>query len=283
MIRPGETSRSRASSSRVSQSSRTAPSGRRPRTRCSPDVRRHGSERDRRREAPQRVELLARPLVLAGLHQLGGEHVAQLDEDLDVESGVLQPRSGQRPGRPVGCGVLLLHRVAQQGLDQRGQADPRVAQQPPGELGVEQRRRDQPDLGEAGEVLGGGVQDPLGALERPPGAGRGSRSRSGRPGTCRRPRGGAGSGRRARSSGSPTRARRRWRPGRWRRARARQASTRPGGVSVSGGRPSRRESSGAGGAGRAARVPRPAYGVRRRRLAVGRSGRRGGGVGAHRQ
>ena len=45
MIRPGDTSRVRAISSRVSHSSRTAPRSRRPRTRCRPDVRRHGSIR----------------------------------------------------------------------------------------------------------------------------------------------------------------------------------------------------------------------------------------------
>ena len=48
MIRPGVTSRSRAISSRASHSSRTAPSSRRPRTLCSPDVRRHGSTADER-------------------------------------------------------------------------------------------------------------------------------------------------------------------------------------------------------------------------------------------
>ena len=73
--------------------------------------------------------------------QLGGQHVAQLDEHLDVEGGVLQPRLRQRPGRPVGGGVLLGHPVAEQGLDERGQPDARVAEQPPGQLGVEQRGR----------------------------------------------------------------------------------------------------------------------------------------------
>ena len=72
----------------------------------------------------------------------------------------------------------------------------------------------QPDLGEAGQVLGGGVQDPLGAVERLLQRRQRVEARSGRPGGCRRPRGAAGSGRRGWSSGSPRRARRRSRPGR---------------------------------------------------------------------
>ena len=79
--------------------------------------------------------------------QLGGQRVAQLDEHLDVEGGVLQPRLGQRPGRPVDGGVLLGMPVAEHRLHQGGQPDPRVAEQPAGELGVEQRGRAQADLG----------------------------------------------------------------------------------------------------------------------------------------
>ena len=117
-------------------------------------------------EGAQVVELLAGPVGLAGLDQLGGQRVPQLDEHLDVEGGVLQPRRGQRPRRPVDGRVLLGQPVAQQRLDQRRQPDPRVAEQPPGQLGVEQRGGGEPDLVEAGQVLGGGVQDPLGVLER---------------------------------------------------------------------------------------------------------------------
>ena len=67
-----------------------------------------------------------------------GDHVAQLDEHLDVERGVLQPGLGQRPRRPVDRGVLLAHRRAEDDLDQGGQADPRVAEQPGRQLGVEE-------------------------------------------------------------------------------------------------------------------------------------------------
>ncbi len=121
---------------------------------------------DGRLEVEEVLELLARPLGLAGLLELAHHHLTQLDQHLDVEGGVLQPRLGQRAPGPVDRGVLLAQRLAERRLDQRGQPHPGVAQQPAGELGVEQRHGAQADLGQAGEVLGGGVQDPLHALER---------------------------------------------------------------------------------------------------------------------
>ena len=134
--------------------SRTRPSARRPRAWWMPDVRRHGSSRAAAAgERQQGLELLRRPLALAGLLELGGDEVAELDEHLDVERGVDQPRLGQRPGRPVGGRVLLGQAAAEVVLDQRGEADARQVEQAAGELGVEQRARAQPDLGEAGEVL----------------------------------------------------------------------------------------------------------------------------------
>ena len=166
MIRPGVTSRRSASWSRASHSARTAPRPRRPRIRCIPDVRRHASTRATASKESRRLELLPRPLVLAGLDQLCGQRLPELHEHLDVERGVLQPRLRQRPPRPVDGRVLLLHPAAEHRLDQGGQADAWVAEQPPGQLGVEERARPEPDVGEAGQVLGGGVQDPLGALER---------------------------------------------------------------------------------------------------------------------
>ena len=60
-------------------------------------------------EGEQALELLPRPLVLAGLDQLCGQRLAELHEHLDVEGGVLQPRLRQRPPRPVDRRVLLLH------------------------------------------------------------------------------------------------------------------------------------------------------------------------------
>ena len=165
MIRLGVTSRSAAIWSRVVHSARTAPRARRPRTLCRPDVRRHWSTRVCWVKPLSHSNSSAAHPSLPVSASSAAEHLAQLDEHLDVEGGVLEPRFGERARRPVDGGVLLGHPLAQQRLDQRGQPDPRVAEQPPGELGVEQSRGVQPELGQAGQVLGRGVQDPLGALE----------------------------------------------------------------------------------------------------------------------
>ena len=50
---------------------------------------------------------------------------------------------------------------AEQALHHRGEVHPVVARQPARQLGVKQRRRSHADFGQAGEVLVGGVQDPL--------------------------------------------------------------------------------------------------------------------------
>ena len=216
--------------SRVCHSSRTAARARRPRARCMPEVRRHGSCRGPLGTARDEVlELLAGPLGLAGLLELAAERLPQLDQRLDVERGVLQPRLGQRPGGPVDGRVLLAQAAADDRLDQGGQADPRVAEQPTGELGVEQGGGAQADLGQAGEVLGGGVQDPLGVAER--GVQRGQVAEGDRVDER-----GAGAltaqlhevGAR-RSSGSPRPARRRWPPGRCPRRAPRPSRPAPRG------------------------------------------------------
>ena len=140
--RPGATSRRAAISSRAYHSARTRACARGPRTRWMPEVRRHGSGRSRggrRGRGDQRRELLGRPRRLALPVQLGGERVAQVDQQLDVQRRVGEPGLRQRPGGPVGRRVVLLQRVAEQLLGQRGQADPLEAGQPRGELGVEQR------------------------------------------------------------------------------------------------------------------------------------------------
>ncbi len=58
------------------------------------------------------LELLVGPLGLAAVLELAADHVAQLDEHLDVEGGVLQPGPGQRTPGPVHRRVLLAHRLA---------------------------------------------------------------------------------------------------------------------------------------------------------------------------
>ncbi len=106
-------------------------------------------------------ELLARPLRLAGRLELRRQDVAQLEKHLDVESGVQQPGLRKRTARPVDGAVLLAHRVAEQLLDENGEPDPGVVEQPAGQLGVEQSCRLHAELGEAEQVLAGGMDDPL--------------------------------------------------------------------------------------------------------------------------
>ena len=88
-------------------------------------------------------------------------HVAQLDQQLDVQRRVGQPFRRQRPGRPVRRRMLLQQPDAEQLLEHGAQGDPRIAEQPAGQLGVEQRPRaaDPPRTGS--EVLAGRVDDPL--------------------------------------------------------------------------------------------------------------------------
>ena len=107
------------------------------------------------------IELLASPLRFARHGQIDAHEVAQLAEYLDVEGGITQPRLGEGSCRPVDGGVLLGQSHAQIVLDDRRETDPWQPQDAGRELGVEQLARVQSDLGEAGEVLGRGMQDPL--------------------------------------------------------------------------------------------------------------------------
>jgi hypothetical protein len=50
-------------------------------------------------------------------------------------------------------------------LDHRAEGDPLVAEQPAGQFGVEEPSRTQSELGEARQILGSGVQDPLGLVD----------------------------------------------------------------------------------------------------------------------
>ena len=216
-------------SSRACHSARTAASARRPRTRCSPDVRRHGSGRG------SAAGIATRWANSCCAHShLPASTSSACSASRSSTSGSTSRAAysshglGQRAGRPVHRRVLLAEPAAEELLDQGGQADAGVAQQPAGELGVEQGGRAQPQLGQAGQVLRRGVQDPLGALER-------LRQRvevveGDRVDQCgaRRPRGAAGPGRRGRSSGSRRLARRRSRPARCRRrSPAATSSSRP--------------------------------------------------------
>ena len=104
----------------------------RSRTRCMPEVRRHGSTRGRRPLDAEQARRTPRA-AHSGLPcdgQLGGERVAQLDQHLDVERGVAQPGLGQRPGRPVGGGVVLRQREPEECSTTAPRPDPRQAGQP---------------------------------------------------------------------------------------------------------------------------------------------------------
>ena len=144
-----------------------------------PEVRRHGlgadPRRARRRCATSAANSSAAQADLPCRVQLGVERVAQVGEQLHVERGVRQPGLGQRPARPVGRRVVLLQGEPEQLLGQRGQPDPLEAGQPGGQFGVEQPARAQPHLGQAGQVLAGRVQHPLGLARSP----RPARCRSG--------------------------------------------------------------------------------------------------------
>ena len=99
--------------------------------------------------------------VLPGSSSSLGEVVAHVDEELDVEGGVAQPRLGQRAGRPVRRRMLLGERDAEQLLDDGGEADARHPEQARRELGVEDAVGVEADLAQAGEVLARRVEHPL--------------------------------------------------------------------------------------------------------------------------
>jgi hypothetical protein len=61
--------------------------------------------------------------------------------------------------------VLLEQADAEQLLDHGAERHPRVAQQPPRQLGVEEGTGHQPHLEQARQVLAGGVHDPLRVLQ----------------------------------------------------------------------------------------------------------------------
>ncbi len=111
------------------------------------------------------VELLVRPVELALPGQLLLQRVAQVGQELHVERRVPQPRFGERAGRPVDGGVALLQGVAEDVLHHRAETHPGEAREPPGQLGVEEALGDHAYVAQAREILGGGVQQPLGVLD----------------------------------------------------------------------------------------------------------------------
>jgi hypothetical protein len=113
-----------------------------------------------------RLELLAGPLRLALLGQLGRESVTEVGQHLHIEGGVAEQFLAERAGRPVGGRVTLFQVEAEHLLDQRAEGHPRVAEQPAGQLGIEEPLRPVADLGQAWQVLRRRVQHRLGAGQR---------------------------------------------------------------------------------------------------------------------
>ena len=111
-------------------------------------------------------EFLPRPVEFALTFEFVAHRVTQFQQHLDVQCGVVQPGSRQRADRPVGGAVPLFQAEAEHPLHQRTEADLGEPGQSTGELGVEQSAGLQPDLGQAGQVLGGGMQHPLGSRQR---------------------------------------------------------------------------------------------------------------------
>ena len=107
------------------------------------------------------LEFLCCPIGFALLQQDVGDRVAQLEQHLDIQRGIVQPVVRQRTLRPVRRAVSLHQLQTQQPLHHRGQVDPVIAGQPACQFGVVQLRRLDADLGQAGQVLIGRVQHPL--------------------------------------------------------------------------------------------------------------------------
>ena len=111
--------------------------------------------------AAEELEFLSGPIGFALLGQQCVDGCAQLDQHLDIECGVVQPRIGQRTLGPVGRTVAFGQAQTQEPLHHGRQVDPFQTGQPPGQFGVIQRGRTHPHLGQARQILVGGVQDPL--------------------------------------------------------------------------------------------------------------------------
>ncbi|CPR12406.1 hypothetical protein BN971_03705 [Mycobacterium bohemicum DSM 44277] len=109
----------------------------------------------------QVVEFLCGPSAFALLVQDSGDRRAQLDQQLHVQGGVIEPFGGQRAPGPVGRAVALDQSEPEEPFDHGRQVHPVESGQPPGELGVVERGWPHAHLREARQVLVGGVQDPF--------------------------------------------------------------------------------------------------------------------------
>ncbi len=120
---------------------------------------------DLRTEVEEVGELLLRELPLAGRDELCGKGVADRQEHLDVEGGVVEPLLRQGTGRPVDGRMLLGQTDAERAFGDRGEAELLPPEESGGEFGVEERSGDHAAILQARQVLGDGVDDPLAAAE----------------------------------------------------------------------------------------------------------------------
>ncbi len=100
-------------------------------------------------------------MALVLLIEYLGDRLPQFEEHLDVQGGVIEPVCGQRPRRPVGGAVSLGQAQPEQSLHHRRQIDPVETGQAAGQFGVVEGGRSQTHLGQAGQILVGGVQNPF--------------------------------------------------------------------------------------------------------------------------
>ena len=84
------------------------------------------------------AEILLRQRQQAALAQLGMQAVAQLDQVMRIQPGVVDQMLGQRALTPVGALVAFVQRNAQLGLQHRPQPDLVATQDAPGDHRVEQ-------------------------------------------------------------------------------------------------------------------------------------------------
>ncbi|KFI52877.1 hypothetical protein BCAL_1556 [Bifidobacterium callitrichos DSM 23973] len=111
------------------------------------------------------AELLLGPFDLALSFEVGAHEPLELDQQLDVEGGVVAPVAGQRTIRPVGGRMLLGEGDAEVVLGDRGESEAMQTEQARGQFGVEEPPRLQADVGEARQVHHRIVQDPDGIAD----------------------------------------------------------------------------------------------------------------------
>ena len=165
--RPGDRSRRRAILSRSSHSSRTMARPRRVRTRWMPEVRRHGSGRGGGGPALSTAANSCRAHSSLPWATSSAASASRSSTRTSTSSAAYRSQSSGSGRVDQSAAACPFSRLSPSTvLDQRAEAHPRVAEQPPGQLGVEQLPRPVTQVGQAGQVLGRGVQHGFGTGQR---------------------------------------------------------------------------------------------------------------------